>query len=285
MSHPNKLYLRGECEYDKLPGVSITRLKELRRSPLHYQYRLQNPKEPTKSMELGTSTHIAALEPERFLREYALWSSERADGSTRIRRGKEWDEFQEMHAGKTIIRDEEYDKAIAIRDAVRADAVAMKYLAMGRPEVAMTWTDPETKTECRGRTDWITTIAKRPYIVDLKGTRNANHIWFSRDVARLDYHLQAAYYADGYETISGTAPGVIVVAVEFEPPHDVVTYVIPDDVLQVGRDQYRQLLAELGMCATTGEWFGSGRGIEQTLQLPAWAVPNEDDVGGIGLEF
>src|SRR5574342_605280 len=199
--HPNRLYFRGQCQYDTLPGVSITRLKELRRSPLHYQYRLTNPKEPTKSMELGTATHIAVLEPERFLREFALWTTTREDGSTRIRRGKEWDAFQEQHAGKTIIREDEYDQAIAIRDAVRADPVAMKYLAMGKPEVAMTWTETETGTKSRGRVDWVTTIQKRPFIVDLKGTRNANHIWFSKDVARLDYHLQAAYYADGYETV------------------------------------------------------------------------------------
>lgn len=280
-----KLYTRKECQYGSLPGVHITGLKEMRRSPKHFKHRLEHPREPSAAMELGTATHIAILEPERFLREFALWNATDAEtGKTRQRRGAAWDEFCKLNAGRTIIRDEEYEQSIALRDAVRADPLAMKYLAMGRPEIAMTWTDSHTGVECVGRLDWDTRVDKHPAIVDVKTTRNAGEFWFSRDVARLDYHLQLAYYSDGYEAAIGKAPRVVVIAVESAPPHDVVTYIVPDDVLDIGRVAYRELLEKYKACADAGEWPGQQGGEEEKyLALPAWAVPEEenDDMGDL----
>lgn len=283
MSEAARLYSRRECRYHELPGVHITQLKDIRRSPLHYRHHLQHGRESSPSLELGTAGHVAVLEPERFLLDFALWKSEHDDGTKRVRRGKLWDEFQAQNAGKTIIRDEEYDIAIALRDAVRADSVAMRYLAMGRPEVAMTWTDSHTGVACVGRIDWETKVDGHPAIVDLKTTRNAGPTWFSRDVAKLDYHLQLAFYADGYEAATGKAPRVVVVAVESAPPHDVVTYIVPADVLDIGRDQYRQLLEGFRDCTAANDWPGQGRGVEQVLALPAWAVPDDDDTADLGL--
>src|SRR5882762_1913718 len=60
------------AEYHALPGISITRLKELKRSALHYQYRLDHPA-VTVPLTLGTASHCAVLEPERFERQFAVW--------------------------------------------------------------------------------------------------------------------------------------------------------------------------------------------------------------------
>lgn len=272
-----RLYTRKECVYSELPGVHITGLKEMRKSPKHFKHRLDNPRKPTAAMELGTAAHVAILEPERFLREFALWNSTDAEtGATRQRRGKAWEEFQLLNKGRTIIRDEEYDLAIALRDAVRSDPVAMRYLAMGQPEVAMTWRDKHTGVECCGRIDWVTRVDNHPAIVDVKSTRNAGEFWFSRDVARLDYHLQSAYYSDGYEEVTGKSPRNVVIAVESSPPHDVVTYIVPEEVAEIGRDSYRQLLELHKACAASGEWPGQGGNEEKVLSLPRWAVPEEE---------
>lgn len=278
-----RLYSRKECTYADLAGVHITTLKEMRRSPLHYQHRLRGGRTPSGSMDLGTAAHVACLEPERFLLDFALWKSETDDGQKRVRRGKVWDEFRENNPGKTIIRDEEFDEAIAMRDAVRADPLAMKYLAMGRPEISMTWTDAHSGVACVGRIDWETKVEGHPAIVDLKTTRNAGPTWFQRDVAKLDYHLQLAYYADGYEAATGKMPRVVIVAVESAAPYDVVTYIVPADVIEIARDQYRQLLETFRDCTAAKEWPGQGRGVEQVLALPAWAVPDDDDTADLGL--
>src|SRR5690606_4436228 len=59
-------------DYLALPGVSITRLKELGRSPQHYRYRRDNPKE-SAPLTLGRAAHCAVLEPERYERDHAVW--------------------------------------------------------------------------------------------------------------------------------------------------------------------------------------------------------------------
>jgi hypothetical protein len=279
-----KLHYRGKFDYPSLPGINITSLKELGRSPLHYRHRLENPREPTRSLELGTIGHVAVLEPERFLREFVLWDAKTEDGEkTAPRRGKKWDAFKGQHSGKQIIRSDEYDVAIALRDAVRSDAVAMKYLAMGKPEVAMTWNDEHSGLACKGRVDWITNVEQVDCIVDLKGTRNASPESFSRDCAKLNYHLQLAFYADGYEAATGKVPRVVVVAVEFEAPHDVVVYIVPADVIEIGRDEYRKLLERHKECSSRKEWPGVADGVEQVLALPAWALPDDEDTSDLGL--
>jgi hypothetical protein len=272
-----RLYYRGDVDYAELDGVNISTLKELRRSAKRYQYRLRNRSEPTASMEFGTATHVAILEPERFLREFALWQSEGDDGKTRQRRGKAWDAFKAANDGKTIIRDAEYDEAIVLSRAVRDDPLAMKYLAMGRHEVAASWTDAHTGVSCKGRVDWLTKVDGASVIVDVKTTRCVEPWSFSKDVAKFGYHLQCAFYADGFEAATGVAPEFRVVAVESDAPYDVVVYRVPPDVLDIGRDEYRRLLEILVDCRQRDYWPGVGDGVEQDLALPAWAVPDDSD--------
>lgn len=277
------IHARGKYRYEELPGTNISSLKVLRKSPKHYRHYLENGRKATRALELGTAAHIAILEPERFLKEFALWDKKDDEGKTKARRGAEWKAFESANESKTIIRSDEYDLAIAIKDAVRADRVAMKYLAFGKPEVALTWNDEHTGMACKGRLDWLTEADGGPCIVDLKGTRDPNPIWFSRDCARLDYHLQMAFYGDAIEAITGEVPRVVVVAVEMAPPHDVVTYIVPEEVIEIGRDAYRQLLETLKDCTARNQWLGYGNGEEKTLTLPAWAAPEEEGLEGLGL--
>ena len=52
--------------YEDVPGVNISTLKELwSKSPLHYRYRLEHPREETPALTLGIATHMAILEPLR----------------------------------------------------------------------------------------------------------------------------------------------------------------------------------------------------------------------------
>jgi hypothetical protein len=271
-----KLHYRGKYDYDALPGHNFSTLKELARSPLHYQHRLTTPRPDTPSLQFGHGSHVAVLEPERFIREFALWQGKDADGKTRQRRGKAWDAFQAEHTGRIILTESDYDRAIALKDAVRADEIAMRYLAAGRPEVALTWTDTETGLPCKGRIDWEGKADGYPAIVDLKSARDPSPRAFGLACARYSYHVQLAFYTDGYEQATGKRPRVVIVAVESTPPHDVVTYSVPADVLEVGRGEYRKWLAKIQECTERRTWFGCGNGFEQTLVLPAWAAPEEE---------
>lgn len=284
--------LPGEV-YHALPGVSITRLKELQVSALHYRYRAQHPKE-SAPLRLGTAAHCAVLEPERFDREYAAWSRRAENGNLCPRKGQYWDAFVAENPGKTVITEDDMDKALILAGAVRRDPLAMRYLETGDAEVSMQWElDVESmalgRTErilCRGRADWLTRINGEHYLVGLKTatSRNFPALVFSWAAYRLGYHMQWAYYLDGYQALTGVRPKVKEIVVESTQPHDVVVYDIAEDVIDKGREDYEALLRHLVDCQARNEWLGVARGTEQTFTLPSKVYETLDDISDLGLE-
>lgn len=268
--------------YRSLPGTGITSLKEMARSAKHYRYRLENPRK-SKPMTLGNSAHTAVTEPHRFIAEYALWDERTDKGRVRPRNGKDWETFEAAHADKRIIRADEHDLAMAMRDAVRGNEDAIRYLRKGDPEVSMCWRDAETERLCKGRLDWLTSVDGCDVLVGLKTARDCRNVQFGNAAAKLGYHLQWAYYRDGYEVITGKAARVVEIVVESGPPHDVVVYVIPADIIEQGRDEYRKLLVDLNECESTRTWPGAAKG-EQVLSYPAWAFQSENDLTDLDLE-
>jgi len=267
-------------DYDAIDAVSITRLKELRRSPQHYQYLLRNPK-TSQPLTLGIASHVAVLEPERFERDFAIWNRMTDAGAMAPRRGQYWDDFCHAHGGKTILTPSEGELALCIAAAVRSDPIAMKYLETGDPEVTLRWQIGER--DCKGRADWLTHLSGRPYLVGLKTARDCRPMVFGSQCAKLGYHLQFAYYHDGFEAIRGEVPGMVEIVVESAPPHAVAVYRITGDVIAQGRDEYLALLELLTRCETEHEWPGPVP-VEHELTLPTWAYyAAEDDVEGLGL--
>ena len=272
------LYLNGQVDYQLLKAINQSSLKPLiHRSPKHYLHRLQSPAASTKSQLRGTAGHCAVLEPERFEREYVVF-----DGARRA--GKVWDAFEAEHAGKEILKADEYEAVLAFQRAVLNDPVAGPYFAgAGVNEATLYWRDALSGLECKARADRIKPDA--PTIVDLKGTKDASPKWFGRDAANYLYHMQAAFYSDGYQAITGIAPRYVLVAVELAPPHDVVVYQVDEETLAIGREEYRQALQKLVACRMVERWPGCAGNEELVLQLPRWAMPNEDDLADLDLEW
>lgn len=268
------------ADYFALPSTNISRLKELRRSPMHYRHALDHPKK-TEPMALGTAAHCATLEPERFRQQFAVWDRMTEAGAMAPRRGQYWDAFCASHAGRTVITPQQGAFANAIAAAVRADPIAARYLETGEPEVVMTWQMHDR--ECKGRVDWLTTIDGVPYIVGLKTARDCRHYQFGAAAAKLGYALQWAWYFDGYQTIREKQPTMVEIVVESAAPHAVAVYQIPDDILVYGREEYTQLLTRLAECEATDTWPGPQPEL-QFLTLPSWVYQAEDDISDLGLE-
>lgn len=268
-------------DYVGIEAVSITRLKELLRSPQHYRYRMTHPKE-SAPLTLGRSAHCATLEPERFYAEHAIWMRRTESGNLGPRNGKHWDAFRAEHDGKIIITEDEFVAVVDIQAAVRGNADAMRYLRKGDPEVSLRW--PFFGRQCKGRVDWITTIDRVPTLVGVKSSVDCRPFQFGAQAARFGYHLQWAFYHDGYETITGKAPRMVEIVVESKPPHAVVVYVIPNEVILQGRDEYTELFKLLEECERNNDWPGPAVG-EQELTLPSWVYgQNTDDLADLDLE-
>lgn len=269
------IYLRGQIDYFELEAVNYSTLKEFAKSPLHYHHRLTAPRKSTKPMQRGTLTHTAILEPDRLPIDFAVFDGER--------RGNVWKDYKEANAGRDIVTVPEYQVALRMRDAVRADPVAGPLVTGGDREAVIVWRDAASGILCKGRPDLI-----RPehVIVDLKTAANVRHFEFSKAVANYQYHVQAAMYSDGYERVTLKAPRYVIVAVESAEPYDVVVYELGDDVLGPGRDEYHRYLSQLKECRETDRWPGYAGGLAMPLQLPRWALTDDDnDVEALGLEM
>ena len=260
-------------EYDAIQALNMSRLKEMKRSPLHYQYALTHSK-TSGPLTLGQATHVAVLEPERFTRDFANWDRRTKGGNSAPRNGQFWDAFLNANASKIILTEDEWHRAHDIAAVVRSDELAMRYLSSGEPEVTFQW-DLDGRL-CKGRVDWLTHIDGAPTIVGLKTARDCRHFAFGAQAAKLGYHLQFSWYHDGYERIREHKPKLVEIVVESAAPHAVAVYRIPDDIIEQGRDEYTRLLEQLAICERANDWPGP-QPVEDYLTLPSWVYGTETD--------
>jgi hypothetical protein len=278
-------------QYKGLQALNWSKLKLMARSPAHYHWALtQEYPVDTEALMIGRAVHAAVLEPGQFERRHRVWSGGR-------RAGKAWEEFQALSTGFEILT---LKQALAINmlaNAVRMDPFAPALISDGNAEVTI-----ETKVSIRRMVapeqgqavgmemvQWPTK-ARLDYlgprgIVDLKTCVDASPDGFGRAAWRLEYLGQAAWYVDAVERSTGTAPRFHFIAVEKSAPYAVQVYEVDEDMLEVGRDQYRGLLHRLDECQSANRWPSYVDGPSKLL-LPRWALPDDDeDVSDVGLQF
>lgn len=269
-------------DYAAVQATNISRLKELKRSAQHYLHYLAHGRE-SDALTLGIAGHVATLEPSRFADAFAVWTKRTKSDAMSPRKGEEWETFCADNEGRTILTVAERDTAFAIAKAVHSNEPAMRYLGVGDPEVSMRWVDAEARRPCKGRVDWMTTVDGADFLVGLKTARDCRHYQFANQAAKLGYHLQWAFYFDGYYAITGRIAKLVEIVVESKPPHAVAVYRIPHDIIEQGRDEYRELLATLTECERTKTWPGPVP-TEEDLSLPTWVYEAEEDISDLGLQ-
>lgn len=257
------------ADYHALPALGNSGLKLLAKSPAHYFGRYRDPSRPaqveTDAMRRGTLAHCAILEPDELEKRYAV---KPAGHDGRTREGKAWNE---AHAGFAIVSSDEWNAATRQACNVRALSEVGQLLAVGNPEVSAFWIDEATGVHCKCRPDWVSPAGDGVILIDVKTCQDASAAGFPRTIANYGYHIQAAWYSDGYERASGKPVlGFVFACVESEWPHAAAAYMLDDESLQKGRDDCRRLLALYAECDRAGAWPGYPETI-QPLSLPAWA--------------
>ncbi len=251
-------------KYRELPGEHSTGLRRALVSPLEYDYYKRNEREDTDTLRIGRAVHTATLEPLQFLREYVLFEGRRA--------GKVWEEFEEKHKGKTILKPEQYDPAAAMSEAIRNHAVAGPlFSGAGRNELTIQWRH-ESGTLCKARIDRLYSS-----LIDIKTASDITPHAFEAASFRYGYHVQAAFYADAAKAAGLGEFPVRFVVVQKRPPHDVIVYEIGQAEIERGRADYEKALAIIAECRKTGVWPGAAPSEPVPLHLPGWALPEFDE--------
>ena len=199
-------------------------------------------------------------------------SCPRLTGAPRL----EYAEFLQINADKTVCTQDDWDTAMAMRQAVWSHPASKSLLKRkGKTEQSLTWHHP-VGVDCKGRIDLLLDGKGRqkPMIVDLKTTLDASPEGFARSVAKYGYHVQAAFYKDGMKHGENRNCAFAIIAVEKAEPYAVGVYVLDDTAISQGRKDYEKVLTSW-KTAVQSDVYPSYSDAPETLSLPEWAVTPE----------
>jgi exodeoxyribonuclease VIII len=260
-------------KYEIIEAVNYSVLKHFDKSAAHAREEILHPKEPTKAMEIGNAIHLAILEPDRFRSEYVL--APQVD--RRTKEGKaEWARFEAENPGKSYLKPDEWQNCLDMIQAIKENEVASEVLYnKGANEISVVWEDAETGLICKGRLDRFTQYKGWSVVIDIKTTTSAVEAIFASQTAKMNYHLQAAFYLDGLNTVSQSESErrYLILAIEKERPFGVRLFELDNEAIEEGRYKYRSFLKMYKQCIETNIWPGYPAEIK-SLSLPKWAIGN-----------
>ena len=267
-------------QYHASPRLSRSRLAAILKSPAHFQAYAPRA---TQAMRRGSAIHAAVLEPDRFEHEYVFPPTDKIDRRTKAGRA-EWDAFLAEANGRTIVGWDPdagrlyKDDAETVWQAQRAVAAVpeAQLLLEGFPEVTSTCDIDGVRL--RSRTDNILRVKGGLEIVELKSAEDAGPEAFSRQIANLLYHFQAAFYTTVVERAWGeTVKAYRFVVVETSPPYDVALYTLGGASLVRGMELFDTAFCRYRECCESGTWPGRYADGLQTLDAPNWDLGKEEE--------
>lgn len=254
-----------EQEYRNHPAVNKSTLWAMKRSPLHYRYLLDAPRRDTPAFRFGRLVHAVVLTPVGLDDEYVI----APNTDKRTKAGREvWAQFEAENVGKTIITEDEFDKAILMANAIKSSPLCMSLLDGTEREKPLFWTDEAFGVECKCRTDAI----KPGVIIDFKTCEDASTDGFMRESLRYGYDLQAAMYLEAARLNNYGPCDWYFIAQEKSEPFAVNVILAGDAFVERGNMLFQSLLGKYVKCLDNGVWHGYVEDEPNELILPEWAT-------------
>jgi hypothetical protein len=204
---------------------------------------------------------MAILEPERFERDVVLNDENRNSNAFKAVRA-------EVEArGKYICKTPEYEAAAAMRDGVYRNTTARRLLSGGKAEQTIRWRDPETGVLLKCRPDYL---RKDGVVVDVKTFSDLSQDSLERQIARMRYHWQSAFYLDGANRVMGTDSTMFAHLFVDTEAFIARVVVLDDDALGKAQRELAPLIDFYAACMKSNLWPGYPDEI-LTVSLPAYA--------------
>ena len=273
--------------------VSASALKRLKKSPAHFKE--EELEKETEALLFGSAYHCFVLEPERFKSDYyifddsiqceAIIAKGYAEGKEvkNVRATKEYktwkDQEMSFNDGKILLDKYDYERLVAMKERLFKHPYVKMLLSGGINEQSYMGTI-ETQSgsiPVKIKPDHINEHKK--FIVDLKTCFDASLDGFTRAAADMDYQIQAAFYSDIMELVSGDQRryDFYFIAQEKKPPYAFNLFECGPQFISQGRFEYELLLGLYKHCTDNNYWPGyqvwcqNKYGILE-LKLPPWAI-------------
>lgn len=237
--------------YHASEGLSSSDLKQLLKSPSHWQAYKNGEKKRTKAKDHGNLVHVLLLEPDKFKDLFHV-------GEFNTRRGKEYDRACEEAGERLVISIAEHEQGLRMVDSVLIQAKENEELAKsleGQKETSFYWIDEATGILCKVKPD----ILGERSITDIKTASDASFDAFQRDMVEYLYFLSAPYYIEGVSRALPRSPPIEqfkFVVIEKTAPYPVAIYKLSPEALSMGAKLFRKSLNSYAEAISTEIWGG-----------------------------
>lgn len=244
---------------DEDQPVRFGRLRLFSKSAAHFA---AAPEEESSALDVGAASHSLILGG----RSVVAYPG-------KVRRGKEFDQFELDNPDAIILTKAEFGKATRIAKAVKDNLEAMAVLE-GDVEQTLYWEDRGRK--CRGTPD--VRNEQRRFITELKTGETSDPRFFPFKMRRFSYHAQLAWYSAGAVACGYTDPtDHYVVAVEATYPHVVTVFRVTKWIEQ-GHKMVRLWFERLLQCEAAKEWPGYSQSVVDLEPLETFEMLDAGEV-------
>lgn len=280
-------------QYHNSDGVSRSALWLFKKAPTYYYHRYINPyyvdHKTNKNLIMGNLVHCLVLERELFDQEYIIkqeliplpkdkllrdigkeeFEKQKDRRAATIESNKFLSEsFEKESQGKQVIAQDVYDEAKKIAGSVLQDELSQSLLDGAKIEQSIFWTDKQTGLQFKSRPDAML----GSMVIDLKTTVDGSYRNFQRSAYSYGYYLQIAMASEALKSIGVDMEKFIILAVEKGEPYATATFIIDDEAVQYGLDQFHSLASKFKECLDSGRWPSYPL---TTLSVPGYARPEE----------
>jgi len=242
-----------EVYHNDTPGISSSQLVDLIWSPGLYYGRYVTKEYPgleTAALEFGKALDLALTTPDRFGAMVAV-KPEGMKFSTK--EGKAW---REEFRNRIIITVEEHKTIVNLKAKLSKKKIAPKIFGDNVMQLSYFWEQPVeigdtvVKVLCKCRPDRLS----KHFISDDKSDISPGYQDFSKKIGNLNYHIKAAMYATGINTVDGTDRGFVFNVYGKKPPYAIKFYILKEHELATGRDYFMRGLQTLLICQNSNIW-------------------------------
>lgn len=250
MNLPNANDIKTRADYEAVPALSYSGMKELLRSPRHYQHWLLNPREETKALRIGKATHAAFLTPDIFAKTY--FAAPAVD--RRTKEGKAaYEAFTSSLPPEAIVLPaEEHELCASL--AIAASHICDNLLHRTGAWIERPLFAKDKATPIKGIPDFID--SQEGWIYDLKTTDDASERAALRTILSYGYHLQAAHYIRLAGANRTDIRGFRLIMVEKDAPHEGAVYEISGELLDLGNREVDRAYSLFDRCTRDNTWPG-----------------------------
>lgn len=276
------------------PSLSASLAKVLlAQSPLHAWMchpRLNRDAKPVEktSFDIGSAAHalllegganVAVIDPAA----YPAKNGNIPDGWTNdaIRGARD----DARSAGRIPVLKRDFGAMEQMRDAAMmaidrcADLSGLR-LDQGDAECSLIWQD--SGIWCRARLDWLS--HDRETILDYKTTTDATPKVFARQLPRMGYHIQEAFYRRGLRALTRGNPHFVFLAQEIEPPFGCSFHAVDPSLAEIADAQVERAIRTWAQCLARDSWPGYGNRIHWCV-AENWQMQEHEEMLAEGIPF